>query len=505
MEAANAQLAAIVESSGDAIVSKDLSGIIQTWNSTAERIYGYPAEEAIGQNIGFLLPPGREEEEREILARIRRGECVDHFETVRLRKDGSPVHVSLTISPVQDRAGMIVGASHVARDISERKKFEEQMRQAQRLESLGVLAGGIAHDFNNLLTGIIGNASLISESLAGSPLTRERLQDLTVAAERAAELTRQLLAYSGKGQFVVGPVNLSDVVAEISPLVRVSIPKSVTLRLELEKDVPLIKADQSQIQQLVMSLIINGAEAIGESCSGTVLVKTGAHRMDEDYIRAAFPALQLTPGEYVYIEVRDNGCGMDEPTKSRIFDPFFTTKFTGRGLGLSAALGIVNACKGAIRVHSTPGEGSTFTVFLPVSHQSSPLLRESTKAASKGTILVVDDEEVVRKVAKSSLETHGYRVVVAGDGREAVDLFGKMPSSIALILLDLTMPLMGGQEALRHFRAVRTGVPVILSSGYSKAEAMRRFPNEGLAGFVQKPYTSVQLRETVDAVLAQEA
>jgi signal transduction histidine kinase len=333
------------------------------------------------------------------------------------------IDVSLTISPIRNSAGVVVGASHVARDITERKHFEEKMRQTQRLESLGVLAGGIAHDFNNLLTGIIGNASLLADYQPAEGPARSYVADLLVAAERAADLTRQLLAYSGRGQFIVSPLNISDAVAEITTLVKASIPKTATVRLDLERDVPPVEADVSQIQQLVMNLIINGAEAIGEHRAGTVLVRTGSQELDESYLRAAFPSQELPPGDYAYIEVHDDGQGMDEKTRSRIFEPFFTTKFTGRGLGLAAALGIVQAHHGAIRVHSTPEQGSTFTIFLPAIKTGES--RRSQKPSSKGTVLVVDDEEIVRRVAKSALESYGYDVLLASNGKEAVDVFRK--------------------------------------------------------------------------------
>jgi PAS domain S-box-containing protein len=505
LEAANAQLAAIVESSEDAIISKNLLGVIQTWNVSAARVYGYPAGEVIGRDMTLLLPPGRENEEEQILDKIRRGERVEHFETTRLRKGGESIHVALTISPIRDRDGALVGASHVARDITERRAFEQQMRQAQRLESLGVLAGGIAHDFNNLLTGIIGNASLAAETLADAHAARRYLADLTLSAERAADLTRQLLAYSGRGQFVVGPVNVSDVVAEISTLVKASIPKTVDVRLELERRIPPIEADRSQIQQLAMNLVINGAEAIGEDRPGRVVVKTGADWLDADFLRAAFPAAQIEAGNYVFIEVEDDGCGMDEQTRARIFDPFFTTKFAGRGLGLAAAMGIVKAHNGAMRVASAAGKGTAFRVIFPVRRgevveERAPAKADS-KAAAKGVVLMVDDEEIVRKVAKAALEARGYRVMLACDGKEAVEVFREMSDSISLVILDLTMPVMGGEEALRHLRDIRPDVTVMLSSGYTEADAMRRFSADGLAGFIQKPYTSARLRERVDAVV----
>jgi two-component system, cell cycle sensor histidine kinase and response regulator CckA len=500
LEGANAQLAAIVEYSEDAIISKDLTGTVQTWNAAAERVYGYSTTEAIGQNMRILLPTGREDEEEKILEKIRRGEEVDHFETVRRKKDGTQIDVSLRISPIRDRAGIIVGASHVARDVTRQKEFERQMQQTQRLESLGVLAGGIAHDFNNLLTGIMGNASLVSEKFPEEHEAQMLLRDLNAAAERAADLTRQMLAYSGKGQFVIEPVNISTLVEKIGTLIKASIPKTIEVRFELSGDVPLIQADRCQMQQLTMNMIVNGAEAIGDNRPGTVIVRTGAQDIDAEYIRAAFPATQLTPGEYAFMEVRDDGCGMDEETRARIFEPFFTTKFMGRGLGLAAVTGIVNAHKGVIRVDSTPGQGTCFKVLFPASERESVERRARRKAAHKGTILVVDDEEIVQRVAKSCLESSGYQVLLASNGKEAVELFRKLPASISLIILDLTMPLMSGEEAFQHLRSIRADVPVILSSGYSEAEATRRFPMESLTGFVQKPYGSRQLTERVNAV-----
>ena len=502
LESANVQLAAIVESSEDAIIGKDLQGVIQTWNVSAARVYGYAAKEAIGRRMTFLLPPGRESEEEQILDKIRRGERVEHFETTRLRKDGALIDVSLTISPIRNREGALVGASHVARDITERREYERQMRQTQRLESVGLLAGGIAHDFNNLLTGILGNASLAAETLPGSHQARQFLEDLMLSADRAADLTRQLLAYSGRGQFVIGPVNVSDLVAEISTLVKASIPKTVDVHLELNRSIPPIEADRSQIQQLAMNLVINAAEAIGESRPGTVLVKTGEEWLDFESVRAAFPGTHLRPRNYVFLQVEDDGCGMDERTRSKIFDPFFTTKFTGRGLGLAAAMGIVKAHNGGIQVTTEVGLGTTFKVVFPalegdIGEHAAP------KANSKGVVLVVDDEEMVRKVAKAALENHGYQVLLAAEGKEAVALFGKMADSVSLVVLDLTMPVMGGEEALRQLRAIRRDVKVILSSGYTETDAMRQFTTDGLAGFIQKPYTGSGLRERVDTVLKQ--
>lgn len=497
LEAGNAQLAAIVESSEDAVVSKDLNGVIQTWNAGAKRVYGYDAQEAVGRNIAFLLPPGRANEEQEILATLRGGGRVEHFETKRLRKDGRVIDVSLGISPIRDSAGRITGASHVARDVTERKAFELQMQQTQRLESLGVLAGGIAHDFNNLLTGVLGNASLTYEILPTEHPARPLVQDVTKAAERAAQLTAQLLAYSGKGQFVIGPTDIDRLLTDISPLIGASIPKQVEVRLDLNHDSPLVEADATQLQQLLMNLMLNAAEAIGEDQPGTVLVKTGWRLLNEEQLRNSFSGQALDAGEYAIIEVRDNGCGMDEETIGRIFDPFFTTKFLGRGLGLAAALGIVKSHRGGIRVESTPGRGSTFTVVLPASHTSSRPKRMPPKA----TILVVDDEDIVRKTAQTCLEKYGYSVITANNGQEAVERFREIGPEIGLVILDLTMPLMGGEETLRQLRAAGARMPVVLSSGYTEADARKRFAEDGLAGFLQKPYSAARLIDKLESVL----
>jgi PAS domain S-box-containing protein len=485
------RLAAIVESSDDAIISKDLDGIILTWNGGAERIYGYPADEVRGRPMTLLLPPDRPDEETLILDQIKRGDRVDHSETVRVRKDGRRIDVSLSVSPIRDENGIVRGVSHVARDISERKALESQLLQTQKLESLGVLAGGVAHDFNNLLTGILGNASLVADSLPPSDPHRRILEECVKAAERAAHLTRQLLAYAGKGQFVIEAVNLSSLVKEISTLVQTSIPRKVQVRLELQPDVPAIEADTGQLQQVIMNLVINAAEAIGDNV-GLVVVTTGEQEVNESYSAIVWANAELRPSRYVTLEVHDSGSGMDEATLQRIFDPFFTTKFTGRGLGLAAVSGIVRAHKGAMKVYSVPGKGTTFKLLFPatgVVRTPPSRVMFPSDAQGSGTILVVDDEQIVRDTAQNTLERYGYRILMARDGR------------ISLVLLDLTMPYMNGEEVLRELQAIRPPVRVLLSSGFNEVEAVQRFTGKGLAGFIQKPYTSMALAEKIKHVL----
>jgi PAS domain S-box-containing protein len=505
---ANRLLASVVEFSDDAIIAKSLDGVIESWNSGAERLYGYTTEEIMGHNIRELVPAERADEETEILERLRRGERMEQFETVRLRKGGIPIEVSLTISPIRDETGQIVGASHISRDITEQKRTAEAMRQTQKLESLGVLAGGIAHDFNNLLVGIIGNASLALDHLPPDSPARRNLQDVIAAGERAAGLTGQMLAYSGKGRFVIDRIDLSTYIRETAPLIEAAIPRTIELRLDLAEDLPAIEADATQIQQLVMNLVINGAEAIPDSKPGTVTVLTRSQQVDEEYIRTqALPFTgDLKPGPYVLLEVRDTGAGMDEATKSKIFDPFFTTKFTGRGLGLAAVLGIVRGHGGLIQVSSTPGHGTAFRVLFPAltatADRRPAQLQQARNLSGAGTILVIDDESIVRRLGKQALERYGYRVLLAEDGQRGLEVFRREADRIRCVVLDLTMPVMSGEETLPRLKALRPGVPVILSSGFSEAEAIRRFQGKDLAGFMQKPYKASDLAEKVKNVLA---
>jgi PAS domain S-box-containing protein len=506
-----AYLAAIVESSDDAIIGKSPDGIIRTWNAGAERLYGYQAEEVIGRPMLELLPPDRTHEESEILERLRKGDRLVHFETVRRRKDGTLFDVSLTISPIRDRSGAVVGVSHVARDITAQKKTAEQIRQTQKLESLGVLAGGIAHDFNNLLTGIIGNASIVLDDLPRGSQTYRFIEAVIAASERAAALARQMLAYSGKGRFVVEQVNLSKRVRDILPLIKASIPSRIELRLNLSEQLPPIDADATQMEQLVMNVIINAAEAIPEDEHGALTVTTGRLFVDAAYARARPGAMsELKPGAYVLFEVADTGCGMDEATLARIFDPFFTTKFTGRGLGLAAVLGIVRGHQGAVEVQSVLGQGTVFRFLFPEAEAALEATAgekqtEFADLRGAGEVLVVDDEQIVRDMAKGALERYGYTALVAEDGARGLDVFRRNGQRIRCVVLDLTMPVMGGEETVARLKQIRPDVPIILSSGYNEAQAVQRFKGKGLAGFLQKPYRAAALVEKVNRVIAQSS
>ena len=498
-----ATLRAFLESASQGVVVIDSSGAIALVNAKTEEMFGYVRDELLGQPLEVLLP--------EKLRLLHIGRRATYFAQPHVRpmgvgldlagrrKDGTEFPVEISLSYI-DRRGRRLALGFIT-DITERKRFEEQLRQTQKLESLGVLAGGVAHDFNNLLTGIMGGVSYIAEKMGPAHSDWEILQSVIRASERAAGLVRQLLAYSGKGAFIVETVDLSALIRDIATLIQTSIPKAVTLRLELARYLPAVQADTTQMQQLVMNLIINAAEAIGDS-AGTVTVKTGTADLDQSGARQPVAAGELHAGKYVVVEVWDTGCGMDEATRAKIFDPFFTTKFTGRGLGLAAALGIVRGHKGAIQVESAPGQGSTFRVLLPAAD-----LEEKESAASEnelsshGTILLADDEEVVRKVARAALERAGFAVMLAETGQETVDLYSKMADRISLVVLDLSMPAMSGDEVLRRLQASARQVPVLVSSGYSQSEVVKRFSGIPIAGFLQKPYLAMQLVSAVEAIL----
>jgi len=495
--------AQLLDLAHDAILSLDLNGTIRFWNRGAESMYGWTRDEALGRISHELLKTVFPVPFGEIQERLGAN---GHWEgeLTHTRKDGSELKVASRWAVRKEGDSEPAGYLEIVSDITERIRIEEQLRHTQKLESLGVLAGGVAHDFNNLLTGILGNSSLALDNIGPSNPNRPLIEEVMKAAERAAELTRQLLAYAGKGRFVMHTLDLSELVREISSLVQTSFPKHAQLRMQLSANLPGIDADPGQLQQIVMNLVINGAEAIG-SQGGSVLVRTALQDVDQSYIGTMSSAGELLrPGRYVSLEVHDTGAGMDEETLAKIFDPFFSTKFAGRGLGLSAVLGIVRAHKGALKVYSKPGQGTTFKVLFPASARAvaavaAPAVGDLTGA---GTVLIVDDEEIVRTAARHTLLRYGYQSIPAQDGEAALQAYKNCPGKVALVLLDLTMPVMSGEETLRQLQMIDPKVKVLLTSGYNEVEAVQRFAGKGLAGFIQKPYTASALAVKVKEVLA---
>jgi signal transduction histidine kinase len=448
---------------------------------------------------GIEIPP----QELPVQKAAATGQPVRNYELDVVFEDGATLNLLADAVPMLDEDGRPRGAVGILSDITELKRAERRLRESQKLESLGLLAGGVAHDFNNLLVGVIGNASLAQDILPPDHPVAELLTAVLKTGEQAAHLTRQMLAYSGKGKFLVEALDLSALIPDMSGLVRPSIPKKAVLQLDLGEDLPPIQADRGQVQQVFMNLVLNAAEAIG-SHEGLITVKTGVESVNARYIRQHPEAAGIQPGKYVTLEVSDNGCGMDEATKARIFDPFFTTKFTGRGLGLAAVAGIVRGHKGAIVVGSAPGKGSCFTVLFPaaarVDEKPEVAVPEATLQGA-GVVLVVDDEQVVLEMAKKALERQGFTVLLADSGRAAIDLLRRQPGDIALVVLDLSMPNMNGEEVLPELRKLRAEVRVVVSSGYSESETMVLFKGQRVSGFIQKPYTAAALADKVKVCL----
>ncbi len=503
-----ARLRHIVDSNMLPMMFWDETGLITDANDAFLELMGYDREALRRGDITWsaVQQPGHEAADAQALQEIEACGTITPYEKTLRHRDGAAIPVLVGGSRFERHrsAGVafMVDLSERQRRDRERDELQLKLLQVQKLESLGLLAGGIAHDFNNLLTAILGGAATALLSLPEENPAHTDIHHVMNAARRAAELTRQLLAYSGKGHFQIKPMDLSIMVRELAMLLETTLPKKVQLRLELAAGLPAIEADAAQLQQVVMNLVINGAEAIGDS-TGTVLVTSGIQDIDAAYSGEVFAAEQLSPGCYVYLEVHDTGCGMDDATRSKIFDPFFSTKFTGRGLGLAAVLGIVRAHKGAVRVYSTPGRGTTFKVLLP-STEARPAPRAPAPAPfhGSGLVLVIDDDDAVRRAARRMLTHFGFSVLEAENGEEGVAVFRNRAQDIALVLLDMTMPVMDGEEAYRELRAIRADVPVLLTSGYNEIEATRRFVSKGLTGFVQKPFTPEDLGSKLAALLA---
>lgn len=389
----------------------------------------------------------------------------------------------------------------------ENQTFQAQMLHSQKLESLGILAGGIAHDFNNILVGILGNTGLAQMVLPPDSKANEFLEKIEQAAQRAADLANQMLAYSGRGQFVIETVNLAKLVDNMADFLRTSISKKANLRFRFSENLPPIRADATQIRQVVMNLVTNASDALGEE-SGTITVRVADKEADESDLDTTHTGTGLAPGHYLCLKVSDTGSGMGQNTRAKIFDPFFTTKLTGRGLGMAAVLGIVRGHKGSIKVESTPGYGSIFTVLLPTADQ---VAEERYRAESGdaiqtmvprgGKILVVDDEEVVREVARLSLESAGYEVITAPNGRDALAVFLREGNEIAAVVLDLTMPYMSGEEAFSELHRLKPDLRVVLTSGYNEQDVTSRFEGDGPSGFLKKPFRSKDLIRKVNQVL----
>jgi two-component system cell cycle sensor histidine kinase/response regulator CckA len=424
-------------------------------------------------------------------------------------------HFSVSRLPLPNPEGAVDRVLVLVRDVTEarraeaeRQDLERHLQETQKLESLGLLAGGIAHDFNNLLTTALGNVGLARMDLPpGSPVTGP-LDQIEAMTRRAADLCRQLLAYSGRGRFSIGLLDLNRLIRETNELIRLSVSKKVAVHLELAPELPAVSGDATQLRQVLMNLVMNAAEAIGDR-PGEVRLRTSVLTASRDFLAECTLGAELEAGEYVAVEVDDDGSGMAADTVARIFDPFFTTKFLGRGLGLAAVLGITRSHRGAIQVDSVPGTGTTFRLLLPraagAGDSPANAIGPMPVRRGEGTILVVDDEETVRVIAARILQRAGFEVVLAVDGKDGVDRFVEAPDRFRAVVLDLTMPQLNGEEVFRELRRVRPEVRVLLMSGFTSDDAGRRFAGLGLNGFLEKPFGTEELLRAVEAMLADQA
>jgi PAS domain S-box-containing protein len=499
----------LFERSGDANLLIDHNQFVDCNQTTVEILGAADKPSVLGTHPSELSPPfqpdGRPSKEMadEMIAKAHQ-QGSHHFEWTHRRFDGRdlPVEVLLTAIPWEGRQVLHVtwrDRTEVKLAEEHRRHLEAQIQQAQKLESLGVLAGGIAHDFNNLLTAVLGNLNLAQFRLNPESPAHPFLENAEKTVLKASDLTKQMLAYSGKGRFVVKLRDINEVVEEMTHLLHVSISKKALLRLHLTPGLPPVEADGAQLQQVVMNLVTNASEALGEQ-DGVISISTGPMDLDEAYIASAFPTQTLSAGRYVTLEVNDTGQGMPPEVMDRIFDPFFTTKPTGRGLGLSAMLGILRGHQAGLKIYSEVGRGSSFKVFFPAALGDAPASETEVHEevlAFRCTVLLVDDEPSVLEATRPALEALGLRVVTAKDGLEAVECFQRDPKAIDLVLMDLTMPRLDGREAFQSMRRIRPDIRVILSSGYNEQESIQPFVGKGLAGFLQKPYTLDALRNAL--------
>ncbi len=487
----------------DAIYVLDAQGRFLDVNPGAEAMYGRPRADFVGLTPEALSAPGQNDlaTVAACLGRAFEGEP-QQFPFWGLRSNGDVFPKEVRLFPGTYFGQRVVIA--IGQDVTERNRAEDSLRQTQKMESLGLLAGGIAHDFNNLLTAIVGNLDLARLKLGESSPAALHLDSACSAVEKASGLTRQMLAYSGKGRFLVKPLDLNSAVQDMVELLKVTLAKGADLRLELRPGLPAIEADRAQVQQVVMNLITNASEAL-QGGEGRIHLRTWLETFDQDLLASRFPAQALKPGPFVMLEVVDSGCGIGPEALGRVFDPFFTTKDSGRGLGLSVLQGILRGDRGGIEILSRPGEGTTIRVLFPALAEAAAAglpQPPASRGGYSGLALLVDDEEIILQSSGAMLETLGFEVLLARDGREALAAFLKEAGRLRLVVMDLTMPRMDGRAAFLEMRSLRPGIPVVLSSGYDRAETLAKLGDEQPAGFIQKPYRLEDLKTVLDEVEA---
>jgi hypothetical protein len=494
-----ARLASIIDSSEDAILSKDLNGIITSWNKGAERIYGYTPEEVVGKHISRLTPGDRPDEISEILQKIARGESTEHYESVRVTKDGRQLSVSISVSPLRNAAGDIVGASAIARDITVQKRTESQLRQAQKMEAIGRLAGGVAHDFNNFLGIINACTEFLRDRIDPAAEPSVYVENIRKATERGKSLTKQMMAFSRTSTVQPRILDLNERLREIGKLLRPMLGEDVEILIVPKTPSAIVEADPGQLDQIVVNLAVNARDAMPGG--GKFILETSAVKLDEGF---ADQHQAMAPGKYVMLAVSDTGSGMDNATLLRIFEPFFTTKEPGKGtgLGLATVYGIIKQSAGHILVYTEPGQGTTFKIYLPSAEHKiglgSKTEIETVSPKRQGTtILLVEDDEIMRGLTRQLLKEHGYTVVEADDGKSALDWLESHPDPIDLLLTDVVMRRMSGPELVERISTSRPALKVVYMSGYTgELMANREVLKPGMT-LLEKPFSRTALLNTI--------
>ena len=496
-----ARFAALVASSRDAIISKTLDGTITSWNPAAERIFGYTAEEMVGASVFKLIPEELHPSEREVLARLSQGEMVAVAETERVRKDGRRIWISLSVSPVQDTTGKIVGAASIKRDVTDRKMAEDRLRDTQRLRAVGQLAGGVAHEANNQMLVVLGAVHFLLRRGDLPSAAQNDLLEIRQAAERTAAITQQLLAFGRRQALKLENIDVNRIVTRFEPVLRRTLMEHHELILDLSAEELVVRVDPQQLDQVLLNLTLNARDAMPDG--GCLTIRTVPTRVDPAGNAAAARPADGGAARYACLVVEDTGNGMDAATLQRAFEPFFTTKGVGQGtgLGLSVVDGIVSQSGGFMRIASVPGKGATFSVYFPLVQGSAPAAparpQESLAAGNGRSLLVVEDELTVRTTAVRALKEAGYAVHEASHGQEALDILEQQSGRVDLVITDLGMPVMDGHELARRLRATRPDLPILFMSGYGDSGKV--------SPYLQKPFSPDDLVRRVGIVLAAAA
>ncbi|MEZ4524786.1 MAG: PAS domain S-box protein [Desulfobacterales bacterium] len=500
-EMTSLKLEDIVQSSNDAIVGISVDGIIQTWNRGAREIFGYEAHEAAGNHISLFVPRERIHETFEIIDNIKKNRRVERFETVRKRKDGKMIQVSVTASPVKNSLGAVTGASIITRDITEKSILEEQVRQAQKRQAIGTLAAGIAHDFNNILMPIIGFSELSLDLVPRKSPAEENLRQILKSAERARELIQHILTFSRESRQERQPVKLQYIVKEALKLIRATLPSTIRIRQEIHNCSDVL-ADPTQIHQIVMNLCTNAYHAMEEN-GGTLEISLTDVCTD---VQDCAEIWGLNPGKYVQLRVRDTGHGIDPSIMPNIFDPYFTTKEEGKGTGLGLAVvqGIVKNHGGKIKIASTPGSGTCFEIYFPQIEEDasiSGITAQSCPPRGSERVLLVDDEEQIVQMLSQMLRHLGYQVTDTSNSLEALKIFSERPDAYDLVITDQTMPDMTGFQLAQKMREIRPGIPVVLCTGFSSGVSEKKAKESGIREFIMKPVVKKDLAEALRRAL----